>query len=465
MASLTRWALGAALLGAMTGCWTPQETRGANEAIAIYRSRPIVRASAPGTTRDTSTGDAAGELTLSVDAAVQLAQKSSARLKEMERRIAVTEAAVEAAGQRANPELRVTNVRVARAIDTGEPLSATPRLRFSPERIGEIPAKQAEARAATREARALLRAEEIAIESEIRWLFDEIVLLDAEIAAADKMAAARRRHATQAQEQLGTATATAIDTSLADLLAVEADAHVAERKSRRALALGELVDRAGLPPGTTPRLEGNPTAWPPAPLPPEETLIETALRGSPDIAGAAARIDGANARVHLEQTQRWPWFRFLEVGYEFGPTGTNVPLFTVGASVELPIFSANAGGIRRAEAANDAAKRRLESEVQKTTRDVRGRLREANAAAALVADFRRAAIPVLERAGNETARALETGGTNTLRALDVEERRCKVEIELLTLVRRYRTAVDALRRAVGGPLVSKVAQGAEGGSK
>lgn len=465
MASLTRTSAGVVVLALVAGCHAPPQTRGSNEALAIYRrsvrpdqtiqfhgrsSAPVPRAE-PG----------AAETALTVDMAIALAKRNSARLAAIDARIVAADAAIEAAGQRNNPELRATNVRVARAIDLGLTPRVVPRLRFSPERPGEIPAREAEARAASNEARAEARFEETAIESEVRWLFDDVVLLDAEIAAADRAAATRRRLATQTRERLATATATSIDVSLADLHALEADARLAERRSRRELVVAELLDRIGRPPGTKLQLQGDPTAWPPPPLPSEQTLIETALKRSPRVAGAAARIDGASARVDLEQTRRWPWFRFVEVGYELEASVTNVPLWTVGAGVELPILSANGGAIREAEASRTAAKQRFEAEVESIVRDVRARLREANAAAIMVSDFRNAALPMLEHASTETARALESGTIDVLRALSVDERRSLVELQLLQLVRRHRMAVDALRRAVGGPLLSSAKTAAD----
>ncbi|MBX3203712.1 MAG: TolC family protein [Labilithrix sp.] len=472
MASLTAAMLGATSLLALTACWSPHETRGATEALAIYRQS--ARADGPPRFRGPDEGRAAGEVRraaplpnapLTIDSAIRLAKASSARLAEMERRVAVAEASVEAAGQRANPDVRAVNVRLARAIDTGRDPRVAPRIRFTPERPGEIAARQAEARAGADEARALVRAEELAVEAEVRWLFDDVVLLDAEIAAAERIALARRKLAAQTREQLATATATAVDASLADLSAVEAEAHAAERRSRRALVVAALLDRVGLPATAKPVLEGNAGAWPPSPLPSEQTLIEAALKTSARVSGAAARIDGADAHLHLEQTRRWPWFRFVEVGYEFERSNTNVPLWTVGAGVELPIFSANGGAIRQAEASKAAAQRGLEAEVEQIVRDVRARLREANATAALVTEFRRVALPALERASSEAARALDSGGIDTLRALTVEERRCHVEVELFRLVRQYRVAVDALRRAVGGPLLGTVTSSSGGGSR
>ncbi len=461
MASLTRMAINSVLLLGAAGCYSPRQTRGESEALAIYHQsvqpdqtlRFHGRASTP--LPRPAPGVAGAPLT--VDAAIALAKRNSARLTAIDARIAAADAAIDAAGQRANPALHVSNVKVARAIDNGQFPSMVPRLRFSPERPGEIPAREAEARAASQEARAEARIEERAIEAEVRWLFDDVVLLDAEIAAAERAAATRRRLASQTRERLASATATSVDVSLADLHAIDADARVAERRSRRALVVAELLDRIGRPPGTQLELLGDPMAWPPPPLPSEQVLIETALKSSPRIAGAAARIDGASARVDLERTRRWPWLRFVDVGYEIDPTPTtNVPLWTLGAGVELPIFSANGGAIRQAEASRAAAEHRFEAEVETIVRDVRARLREANSAATMVTELRSTALPLLENASIETARALESGSIDLLRALTIDERRAHVELKLLDFVRRYRSAVDALRRAVGGPLLSSV---------
>ncbi len=465
MASLTRTAVGLSAITLVAACHPPQQTRGESEALAIYRRsvRPDQtlqfhgRSSAPVPGAEAGAGDTA----LTLDTAIALAKRNSARLAAIDARIRAADAAIEAAGQRNNPELRATNVRGGRAIDLGQFPRVVPRLRFSPERPGEIPAREAEARAASNDARAEARIEESAIEAEVRWLFDDAVLLDAEIVAAERAAATRRRLATQTRDRLTTGTATSIDVSLADLHAIEADARVVERRSRRALVVADLLDRIGRPPGTKLQLLGDPTVWPPPPLPSEQTLIETALKRSPRVSGAAARIDGASARLDLEQTRRWPWFRFVEVGYELEPSLTNVPLWTVGAGIELPIFSTNGGAIREAEASRAAAKQRFEAEVESIVRDVRGRLREANAAATMVSEFRSAALPILEHASTETARALENNTIDMLRALTIDERRFQVELQLLTLVRRYRTAVDALRRAVGGPLLSSAKTAAD----
>ncbi len=397
---------------------------------------------------------------MTVDVAIRLAKANSPRLAELAAHTTVAEAGIEKAGQRSNPEIRATNVQAARAIDRGEDLRVVPRLRFTPERPGEIDAKEAEARAASRAAQAEEREEEDAIEAEIRWYFDDIVLLDAEIDAYQRMATTGRRLAIQARDQLANAMARGVDASVAELAAIEADARVAERRARRSLVAASLGERLGLGATNDLALVGDPTTWPPPSLPTEEMLVETALKRSPRVSGAAARIDETAARVDREKTQRWPWFKFVEVGYELERSTTNVPLWTVGAGIELPIFSANAGGIHQAQAARTDAKLHLVAEVDGIARDVRARARDANAAALLVSDFRKVALPALENAKAETAKALDSATIDTTRALLIEERQMRVEVELLRLVRHHRVAIDALRRTIGGPLPPAAGAGA-----
>ncbi len=454
---LAHAAIGATLLVSVVACYSPRATHGASEAVDIYRRSARSEGPPRFRGRDASGMDAPAAPVpgkeLTADDAILLAKKNSARLAELDARVATAEAAIDAAGQPRNPELRATNVRVGRAIDQGgDGLNLTPRLRLHPERPGEIAAREAQARAARDEARADARAEEMAIEAEIRWLFDDVVLLDAEIAASERAAATRAKLAAQVRSEVGTAMATAMDEGFAALVAVEAEGEVAELRARRELVLAALLERMGMPPRTSLALRGDPAAWPPPPLPTERLLVEHALRQSPTVAGSAARIDAADARLHQEKGRRWPWLNFVEVGYQVESSSTGVPLFTVGAGIELPIFHANGGAVRHAEASRSAARQHLEAEVEQTVRDVRQRRREVETAAALVTEFRTRSLPLVEGARSQMDRALAAGAINTVRALNLEERTNLVELRLFKLVRRYRASLDGLRRAIGGPL-------------
>lgn len=464
----SRGALLAPLCLALTGCYVPLQTAGSERAIALYReghSRsgalalrredsdspgPKHAASAAGAPDAASAVDA--ELgALTADRAVAMAKDNSARLAALEAHAATAAAEVAATDQYPNPVLTLSNLHLDDMVD-GKPRVRT-ALKVPMPRPGEIAAKVAEARAAEATARAAALAEALAIEADVRWLFDNVLLLDAEIAAAEAVAGARRSLAARMKERLAAAETTTIDEAMVELAATLSEQDSVEWRTQRAQAKSELLDRLGLDPAADVHLVGDRTAaWPPPALPAEETLVETALRRRPEIQIAAARIDGADARVHIESANRVPWVSSVEVGYDFAPDVDAGLGWVFRVGVDLPIFNTNRAALGAATSARTAEKRALAAEVERVALEVRRCLREANAAEALVTEFRRRALPVAERAGADTKRALEDRGIDVIRALSVDEHRVLVDLRLLRLVRRYRTAVSELRRAVGGRL-------------
>ncbi|UQA63155.1 TolC family protein [Polyangium aurulentum] len=453
----------AVLLPTLAGCSMPLQRTGSERAIALYHERVGPRgalslrgedSARPGRRRAAGNRGRAPR-TLTVDQAIALAQENSAQLAALEAGAVTAEAATLAADKHNNPELRISQLRLDQIL-TGEP-QIRAALRVSPDRPGEIDADVAEARVEHAEALAEAREEEIAIEADVRWLFDDVALLDAEIAAAEAVAAARRSLAAQMKKRLDAAEATSLDETMAELSAVEAEANSASLRARRSEVLGDLLDRLGFAPDSSVEVIGEPPlAWPPAAIASEGALVEASLRRRPEVEIAAARINAADARAFAERGKRWPWFSFFELGYELTPdtmTGVTTGLgWTFQAGVELPIFDTNRAGVAASDAAKTSAERALAAEVERVAREVRMRLREVQSAAALVTEYRSRALPAAARAGNAASRALEGRNVDVLEALSVDERRVLVEVRLLELLRRYRTAVDELRRAVGGRL-------------
>ena len=456
MGSVKHLPLAAAAL-AFVGCAAPAGTSGGERAVAIYREklRPSARAARaggadlPAGSEPGAPAEAPGSLT--ADEAVTLAKAHSARLAALAARADAAAAKVAAEGALPNPQLRVSQLRLDRFLE-GRPQERT-ALRVSVPRPGEIEAKQAEARAEEAEARAEVHAEEIDLESDVRWLFDDAVLLEAQIAAADAVAAARTTLADRMKARLDSAEATALDEAMAAMAAVDAQQDRAELAADLASARAALFVRIGLDPGVKVRLVGAPlSAWPPPPLPDERTLVEAALRSRPEIEIAASRIDAADARASLERAKRWPWFSFVELGYQVGPGIPDGLGWNFQAGVELPILDTNRNGVAAADAAQSAAKKGLDAQVERVAREVGARLRAANAAAALVTELRGRALPAAERASAAVQRALAGQDVDVVRALTVDERRVVMELRLLMAVRRYREAVAELRRAAGGKL-------------
>jgi outer membrane protein TolC len=444
------------LFPALAGCTTTVQSTGSDRAIAIYRESLGPRGAL--SFRHERAGrrereDAANDVdtsprTLTVDAAIAMAKKNSMRLLALEASAAAAEASVLAANQIQNPELNVTQLRLDQLAKGGPQLRTS--LRFFPDRPGAIAANVAEARAKHAQALANLHTEELAIEADVRWSFDDVVLLDAEISAARAVAQTRQSLATQMHARMDASEATSTDETLAELSALEAAADLALQEARRKEALGTLYDRIGLSPDASTEIIGDPPlAWPPAELVPEQTLIEQALRRSPGVAVAAVRIDAADARLFAERAKRFPWFTFLEAGYQFSPNTTPGLGWIIQGGVDLPIFNTNSNGIAASDAAKTAAERGIEAEVERVARDVRARLREVRVAEDLVSNYRRQALPVADKAGKEAQRALEGRSIDTIRALSVDERRAAIQLHLLRLIRRYRTAISELRRISG----------------
>jgi outer membrane protein, heavy metal efflux system len=430
---------------ALSACAAPPRISAGDHAIALYRER---WARPPGS--DAKRPDSAGvPRTLSADEAVALAKRKSARLAELSAHVETAAAETLATDVYPNPEVRISQLRLDQLIDGSPRLEAAVRL--SPARPGEIAAEVAEARAAEAEARAEARVGEIELESEIRWMFDDVRLLDAEIEALDAVAATRRRLAEQLRVRVEGALSTAVEEAAAALSAAEAEGDSAEQRARRATALAALLERLGIEAGAPVRLVGEPvTEWPLADLPTEEALVESALRSRPEIELAEARLAEADARGSLARGKRWPWFSFVQLGYEFSPATRTGLGWTFQAGIELPIFDTGRRGVLLSDAARAAAQRAFAAAVERVARDARDRLREARAAAVLVGEFRERALPAAARAAAESARALESRQIDVIRALAIDQRSVAAQVRYLRLLRTYRTAVAELRLVTSG---------------
>ncbi|WP_437751545.1 TolC family protein [Sorangium sp. So ce1389] len=441
----------------LAACAAPARLEGPDRAVALYREAEAQAKAHARARASLAPGRSAAPRALSADEAVALAKQRSATLAMMRAREGTARArvAADAAGTYRNPELRVSQLRLDQLLDRVPRLAAGVRLH--PPRPGEAGATADVARADVDVARAETRVAELELEAEVRWLFDDVLLIDAEIEGLEEVAATRRRLADEQKALVRAAQGTAVQEAMAALSAAVATEDSAEPRARREVALAALLERVGLDPGAPVRLVGEPLGTAPlAVLPPEDALIEAALRSRPEIAMAAAELDAATAEGALARTLRWPWLSFIELGYEFTPA-TRDPLgWTLEAGLELPLFDTHGSAVEAADAQAIAAQRTFTAEVQRIAREVRDRLREVRAAGALVEEFRARALPAAERAGVEVARALESRQIDALEALSLDERRAAARVKLLRLVRAYRTALAELRTAVGGNLAAAV---------
>lgn len=387
--------------------------------------------------------------TLTADQAVEMVLRRSTRVRAAEARAAAAEAVAEEEGQLDNPTLRIQNLRLDQVLDREPRVDVG--LRFSPPRPGELDAKVAQARAEGGEARAEAALEAQIEEAEVRLLFSEALLFEAEIDAAGEAVASQWRLVELIRARTERGAATRLEEISAELEARETEQERELLKADRDIAFGALMDRLGLPDKAPVKLLGDTRELSVLPdLPDEEEAVVTALKSRPEIAAAAARIDAAEASIYVEKAARWPWLSFFEVGYTFAPRIPDGLAWSVGAAVELPLFSTNGGAILRAEADRTAAKRLLEAEVHRVVLEVRARHRECRVARDLVKAYSGGPIPAADRASAEAKKAIDAAQVDALLLESIEEKRAKVMMERVSLLRRFYTALAGLSAAIGG---------------
>ena len=145
-------------------------------------------------------------------------------------------------------------------------------------------------------------------------------------------------------------------------------------EGRVEISLLELKNMVGMPPETPLRLRGN-FADLLNPLPPQIIATEQALKNRPDLLAARAlenlaeanieraRIDGkpdASVSAGFERMrQGFPQRGFDDAG-QLTPIRELANVFSVGVTINLPVFNKNQGTIEAAVAEKSAAQKRLE---------------------------------------------------------------------------------------------------------
>lgn len=145
-------------------------------------------------------------------------------------------------------------------------------------------------------------------------------------------------------------------------------------RGRAEIALLELKNLIGMPPGETLRLRGDFNGLL-EPVPPQAIAVEQALRTRPDLQAMRAMVELADSRV--EQARREGKLdASVSAGYQrmrqgfpqkgFDERGQLVPIretgsvFSVGITLDVPVFNKNQGAVESAAQEKAAAQKRLE---------------------------------------------------------------------------------------------------------
>ena len=236
------------------------------------------------------------------------------------------------------------------------------------------------------------------------------------------------------------------------------------------IALLELKNLIGMPPETILRLRGD-FADLLNPLPPPEIAVEQALKNRPDLQTARALGSLAQARIKQAQVQGkldagisagYTRMRqgFPQRGFDDNGNLTRVQelanVFSVGVTLELPVFNKNQGTIEALILEKNAAAKRLEFGELTVRREV---------AAAFVRYERAARAMEIYRAGVEKLAAInlgvvrqtyELGATNLLDYIAEQRRYIQVKNDFIDAqLQVYLARVEILRAIAAPELITK----------
>lgn len=358
---------------ALVGCATyrPQPLVPTAELAALARRDLAVVVDHPGPVGPVDLSDGLDEREL-----VAVALQLNPELAERRAGLGLSEAALIDAGLWPNPEVGVTALGGAPGfsldLDLLQPLL----------RPGERAAKREMAEADQRAAVADLAAAEWSLVAEVRTARVELLAGMALQGAAEASERIATRAAQAATAQRGLGEATELDVAQATWEAAEATTAVRSAQAEVERSRQRINRLLGLPPQARLTLTGagQPLTWNPPPLVPEADLGAAVLDGRWELTTAKERYLRSDAALRVALAKQYPSLRVgPALSHDSSGTGLGI-----GASVELPIFDRNQGGIRAAEAERDQALAAYRAVLHRLTAD----------AAAAQADLERASTQV-----------------------------------------------------------------------
>jgi outer membrane protein TolC len=425
MARLTVEQLAAVCVSlALSGCFNTTRVASVDRALRI-----VAPVTASNDAQPVGSLPAAAELALTRGDAVARALARDAAIASLRAAAAADHSRVAAADDLDNPELRFTSVDFDHGTNDSELA-----LRARPPRPGALTAREQIARARSeRSASDAKRAEQL-FANRVDRLFCEAQLYERADELSRAAADLEKRRVELAAHEREHGMVTRV--GAADLaMTLDGERRRAAQRARRfSEARVDLLEVLGLSPAANVRLVGEPLD-----LSEIETFgttdadaVERALRQRPEVGAAGAEIDRATATEWLERSEQWPWFSFVQLGYDFQPNGLQA--WNAGVAVDVPVFSLNRDAIRASEADALSTRRAFEATVREIANDVKQSLERARDAAEEVRRFRDGPAMAAADARDATA-AARTAGHATERDLLLAEEQWldarRTELELL----------------------------------
>ncbi|MFO0708690.1 MAG: TolC family protein [Sandaracinus sp.] len=352
-------------------------------------------------------------------------------------RIDAARADLDEASRPANPQ-----ITLAAALG---PISAFATLLAPLESLWQIPLRtEAAARALASIAESLVQGG-LDVVRDARLAHAELVLAETRVVIVREVAAAWTELASIARARAEAGEVSPAEAALvqaqasAGLDAVQVQEHdVRIASARLAALLGLEADRV---------LHAR-FAHEPEELPTLEALLASARASRPDVQASELAMGAAAARAGWERSR----VIALAAQIEGHWTQPDTLAMRLGARLELPIFSANQGGIGRAEAEARRSEALLEATRVRVSREVVEAHARAMRAEASLRAFRETVLPQLEEAHRVAARGFAIGEETQNVALDALRQLGEARLREAELVAEAHRAEAELERAVGARL-------------
>jgi cobalt-zinc-cadmium efflux system outer membrane protein len=386
-------------------------------------------------------GQAPPRAKLTLEAALQMAQRQNLDLVAARARRAIALAGIQIARQRPNPTAGVGVLRDS----PHETLFFDQPLELGSKRQRRIELARAEGMLTDVEITTLERQ----VRRSVREAFYSSALargVSQQKADAQKLAE-RLHDISKARFDAGDVPE--LEVLQADLEVSRAGAEFQVAQQEEKIALSQLDTLLNEPATTDWELVGALDALPPrAAL---DELVGRATSSNADLQRLAQETKVEQSRQSLLKAERIP-----NLGLEFGVDFNAPPDFRAGPrgqlTMELPIFTRNQGEI----AQSSAALRALDSEAAATRRSVSGQVAAAyfefQARQTEVELYYKTLLPAVERLGSMAEESYRAGKANILTVLDAQRNVQRVHNEYLNSLFNAQSAFARLEEAVGVPL-------------
>lgn len=437
---MARSLIAALVAAALTGGCFRESSPAAARTIAVWRE--LDRAEAERATQ--TIRDADGPL-VDVDRAFALAAAASLDVAIAHAEADVDEAAVLAARQLENPELRLTDVRPG-AVGSGRSV-ADVAVRVPIPRPWSV---QANARAAQRTADAARTDVDEALRrlrARVHRLFARLAHLRGDQALVEQIVRLHAKRRAIVKSRVDRAMATLLDLQLVDITHQQRAAEIVRIVDRIAALEGDL--RRLCAAGPEIRFRADVAALTRlAPARPRVAATEAALTYRPDVRAAAHRVGGAEAGAHAARGDAVPWFGWAQVGH---PAPGAAGVWGFGVTLEIPLLTWNRGKIKRADALVRLRKLEEQAAIRTVVHDVDEASDRVAATAAYAKHLQDGLLAELDAAVQLAARASDGGALDPLRHVELEIERVEAQRRHLAALLEHREAVIDLEAAIAAP--------------